>query len=735
MKKLLILLLALCLLLTACTPTGPIPPEEMPGRELVPQAVYDLTTMELETGLTVREQVCRAGGSLYFLADAPAATGEHTVAGTEEVLTYDVFESRLYRLDLNDGQMTLLAAYSSEISPDKDSYTAVSALFPGAEDTLWVMENTTHYIFDLPKNFDETAQNKWEYYQYRGDSTILRQLDAEGRELTALTLTNLQSSLNSALFWNGYLLCSQGTELLLLQPDGTAANAIPVPGWVTALLPMGEAVAVLTDHEEDGTPRLYTLQTDLTLHKTAILPTSVYTPCGLWENTLYYTDRGNLFARELSAESSTKLLDWQDHDINRSQISHLQVLEDGSLAALHQTAPGEMLSLLHLTPSAEGSLPEADLTLGLLYPEQDTMALLLSFHEKSSRRIRVLDYSEYEALGQNGTDRLRLDLASGLVPDLLYSSDWQSPITDLAPHQLEDLTPYLSDDAALQGQGLMTSVFEALRSSDGKLCTIASSFHLSTTISLPDQAPTSDGLAPVELYTTREMALMGHLSRRAGAYAQNGVDPELFEQGLTLSAAYPETIDWKAYEKKGVSPGWQRVRQGSQAYLSGTYSSFPDLAYDMSSVGEAAILSGWPDTPGGHALEVWESWGMSSTCRNKTLGWSFLRQLLLEENQTSRTLSGLPTNRMAFQRLGRAAMQSGSISRFPVGDEMVEVSTRLTEEQYEAILAAADAAETLSRSIPLTLSVAVYEAVSGYFTGQLTLEEAATAAGNCLAQK
>lgn len=731
MKKILILLLGLCLLLGGCSRVRPLSPDEMPAQELLSTASYDLTATALAEGLTVRQQLCAVGDALYFLADTPA----------ESDLPYDVFESRLYRLDLSTGEMALLTDFAPAESAE-ESYSAVTALFPGQDDTLWVMENTTHYIFDLPKNFDESRRDKWEYYQYRGDSTQFRQLDTDGRELNAIALTNLQSSLTAAIAWGENLLCAQGTELFVLQTDGTVLRVLSVPGWVTALVPMGDSAAVLTDHEQDGICRLYTLSPDLTLDAGKALPTAVYEPAGLWDDTLYFTERGNLFAWSPDEAAGKKLLDWQDYDRSRSHISHLRVLEDGALLALSQSEQAG-LELLQLTPDAAPRQSGANLTLGAYLPDSSATELVLDFCRKTGKRIRVIDYGEYAALGLDGLAALQRDISENRTPDLFFSDDPTRPVTALAPDSLADLSSYLEEDALLQTQGLMTSVFDALRAENGKLYTVTPSFHLLTTVGRGDiltplpltaqriaelaASLPSDGFSPVDLYTTRDAALQEHLSRRAGDYLQTGnwlLTEEAFSQGLALSALYPETINWRTYERKGPAEGWLRVRRGNQLFLSGTYSSFSALAYDMNAVGENAVLAGWPDVPGGHAVAVWESWGMAQSCRDKTLAWSFLRNLLLEQTQTTRTLSGLPTNRAAFGRLGRAAMQSSSSTQFLDGEETIELSSRLTEQQFAAIEQAVNSTKTLSQSAPETLSVAICNKIPGYYTGALSAEAA-----------
>lgn len=732
MKKRIALTLLLALLLTGCNYTAPTATPA--AADLLPQTVYSLTSHPLTQTPTLPTQVCLAGENLYFIAGSP----------TEE--------TALFRLDLATQDLSRLATYAAQ-NENAESFTAVAEIFAGEDGTVWLMENTTHYIFDLPRDYNEDSHNKWEYYQYRGDTTVMRQLGAAGQQLHAFTLVNLQSSLNAAVQAGEYILCAQGQDLLFLTTEGELAATVTAPGWISDLALDGDTVCIMTDHEEDSVSRLYRLDMETyTLDEGAPLPMSVYSHAGLSDHTLYFTERSNLFAWDFTEGTGKKLLDWMDYGRNRSHISHVFVLPDG-LAALSQTAPDETPELLLLTPS-ETPRPAADLTLGVLWPDDNVVDLVLSFNAANhGGNIRMADYSEYDALGQNGTDMLRLDLAGGTGPDLLFSPDETLPITTVAENFLQDLTPYLEKDQSLHHQGLMTSVFDALRTEDGKLYSVASSFQLFTAIGRGDLLrPTpmdtermlqlaegleADSFAPIEPYITRQTAFAEHLSRLSGTYF-SGETPnftaETLASGLDLAALYPEVLDWNRYEKKNIAESWYRVRTGRQLFLSDSYARFAELAEDMSLVGEDAVLCGWPDTPGGHALQVSESWGITISCRRESLAWAFLRTVLTDTYQTSHTLSGLPTNRSAFSRLGRAAMQSGGINYSPGGKETIEFSTQLTQSQYDAILSAVDSAETLSRPLPMGLDAAIYNAVSGYFTGVLTAEEAAIAANAAVTQ-
>lgn len=735
MKRLLPLLLILCLLAGCAPTTGQTPA----AAELLTASAYSLSATGLDPGLSLSTTACVAGDSLYFLADAPMdVTAGAESTGTETA----IFESRLYRYSLTDGSVSLLETYATQPEAGAESYSAVSALLPGGEDSLWVMENTTHYIFDLPKNFDETYQDKWEYYQYRGDTTEMRRIAPDGTELASFTLTNLQSAISCAVWAGDRLVCGQGETLLILSPQGELLSTIPAPAWVTAVTYENGLLSVLTDHEEDAVSRLYTLDlTTETFSQGLKLPVSVYVPSGIRGQTVYYADRGNLFSWDASAGQGQKLLDWQDYGRNRKNAKTVLVTGTGTVVTLSQTQE-DAPEILLLTPSEKATAPSWDLVLGAVYPTDAVLDMVLSFNQKNSGgRIRVADYSEYDNLGVDSVSQLRLELSQNRGPDLLFSPDASLPITDLSGGGLVDLSSYLKKDEALQAQGLMTSVLDALRSADGKQYAITPGFTLSTTVArkdiLGDEPFTSaraaelanslsrDAFPPVEPYVNRDLAMEGHLSRHADLYFSGNtctLEEAEFSDGLLLTALYPQTIDWKTYEKKGVPDSGTRVRQGNQLYLPGTYSSFRTLAGDMTAIGDEAVLAGWPDLSGGHAVEIWETWGITDTCRNKPLAWTFLRQILLEETQMSLALNGLPTNRRAFSRQAQASMQERSVLR-PVTEEPGRQGV-LTQSQYDALLLALETPLTLIRPVSVPLSMTISTAAADYFAGRITPQEA-----------
>lgn len=724
MKKCILLCLLLSLLV-GCAPTAA--PYDGPAKALLDIPCYTETVQELGSGTAVTSMAATAGSGFYYLAGTEAG---------------DSLQLSLYRAEKTGG--TAQKLWTCPPAQEGEGSHTVTAILPGEGDSVWLMETTTRYIFDLPKNFDENLMDKWDYYQFRGNAMTFRHIQSDGTVEQAFTLDGLMSAFTCALWQGGSLYCAGENRLTVLSPTGGVLAACDLPGYVDALASAGDSVAVFC-RGDDGKSRMHLLQQDMTFTDGAALPMAIKAPT-VQESEVLFTRQGSLFAWNTQTGSGQKHLDWQDVGRNRAHIRAVLPQADGTVLALHQKTPGEDAQLLTLSEAPRRLTAERELILGVLDADESILSLVLQFNlRRNGGNIRVADYAEFEALGQSGMDQLRLDLAGGRLPDLLRSGDPYHPITELAPGMLQELSPYLQQDAAISGQGLMDSVFDALRSRDGGLLTVTPSFRLSTTVALGGTVlPVplsvsrtellcagldSDGVSPMEPYTEKSAALTAHLHRNGLVYdGPDGfaLDSEVFRQGLRLAALYPDKQELSAY--KNLPPQWSRVRQGAQLYLSSGYGSFSALAHDLSAAGEGAVLAGWPDVEGGHVLEVWESWGMTTACRDKELGWLFLRQLLLDETQASMALSGFPTNRTAFHRAGRSAMQSGKTAFYPMGEEMVEISEKLTSTQYYAIEKAALSAVTLAKPVEAGLAEAICHAAAEYFAGTMAEEDAIIAA-------
>jgi len=344
---------------------------------------------------------------------------------------------------------------------------------------------------------------------------------------------------------------------------------------------------------------------------------------------------------------------------------------------------------------------------------------------------------------------LRLELARGEGPDLLYSPERDLPVTELAADFLEDLHPFLRQDLQLQQEGLLDSVLTVLEE-EGELLAVTPCFAFSTAISraevtgtgtltvsralnLYDQLATYNSSA-LETFDRRETVLREHIARNSLLYgvAENHdfrFNNAFFQEGLTYAARFPENIDWTKIETFGSMPGWARVRKGTQLLLSGEYYGFAALSQDLYAVGDGAVLCGHPDVAGGHVLEIWNTFGMLKGCRDPEAAWSFLRKVLLDETQSGYPLSGFPSNLTTFRQKGEDAMHAEGTRTLVNGEQILEIPGQLSQVQYNAILEAVQ--KTTARyQEDYEVFAAIWPAAQQYFDGKQDLSTTVAAAQN-----
>ena len=183
----------------------------------------------------------------------------------------------------------------------------------------------------------------------------------------------------------------------------------------------------------------------------------------------------------------------------------------------------------------------------------------------------------------------------------------------------------------------------------------------------------------------------------------------------------------------GAPAGWARVRAGSQLLFSGQYYGFSTLSRDLYAVGSDAVLCGYPDVEGGHVMELWQTYGMLESCQNKDAAWTFLRTVLLAENQLKYGTTGFPSNNSAFYAKGQEAMKAEGSQTLLDGSSTLTVPANLSQEQYDAIWRAVQKTTARYHS-DYEIFAAVWPEAEKYFAGTqdltLTAIKVQTAAEN-----
>lgn len=728
-KRLLALCLACCL--TGCA-AGEKPAQEqtpaVPGAELVPAGSYEITETAMEKGVLPRGAGCLSGTVFYYSAEQLLENGS---------------ETRIYAGDINKAGASAASVVSyrsaRQESGPESMHTELAGFFPDGKGSIWAAE----------------------YYFAEKEGLRLRLLAADGTEQACMDVSEHLTRFFHGGVFGEHLVLTTESKALVFRGDGSFLGAVPAEKEVLLLTSYRDGPALLTESAA-GQLLLTPLDPEkLTLGASVPLPFSYYAisstgakyhaDMGSQGTDLYFPCQGNLFVCSAANGNVRKLVDWTELGVNPIHVISQHVAADGRVAALYQHKdPAHGLALLILTPAQNAERPAAKLTLGVLSNNENTLELVIAHNaENPNNRVRVVNYAEYAAIDQSAQAMLRLELARGEGPDMLYSPERDLPVTELAANFLEDLYPFLRQDLQLRQEGLLDSVLTVLEE-EGELLAVTPCFVFSTAISrdavtgtgtltvsralnLYDQMDTYNSSA-LETFDRRETILQEHIARNSLLYgvAENHdfrFNNAFFQEGLTYAARFPENIDWTKIETFGSMPGWARVREGTQLLLSGKYYGFAALSQDLYAVGDGAVLCGYPDVAGGHVLEIWNTFGMLKGCRDPEAAWSFLRKVLLDETQSTYPLSGFPSNLTTFRQKGEDAMYTEGTRTLVNGEKLLEVPGQLSQAQYNAILEAVQ--KTTARyQEDYEVFAAIWPAAQQYFAGKQDLSSTAAAAQN-----
>ena len=163
--------------------------------------------------------------------------------------------------------------------------------------------------------------------------------------------------------------------------------------------------------------------------------------------------------------------------------------------------------------------------------------------------------------------------------------------------------------------------------------------------------------------------------------------------------------------------------------------------------GRYVTFKGFPMEDGscGSSFDINGGMAMSSTCKDKEGAWSFMRQLLLpeDEEQPYGYRWGFPINKADFEKAAAKAMEAEYITdsdgkQILDGDgEPIQASKggwtwgtldidlqATTQEEYDQIMELYNAIDSL-RGYDQKIADIVIDVAGGYFSGDKTLEDAA----------
>ncbi len=717
---------------------------------------------------------CISGDAIYLSGSGVVGktvltdevTGEPYIdEATGEPMEVEEYQECLVRMDLTTKAVANLNFQPAKVPEGQQGSSNINAMAVGADGTLWVFELMNTYTFNLPEDFNPETDDSWKYYEEGESRRTLRQFDAEGKELQTLTVeADMDWCQDMRIDQNGNFYLNTGDLVYLLDSKGALLAEIPNDNYGEFSQIDAAQIGVVSYGEKgmvfkpiDPAAKGFGEKMELPTNARRLYP-------GFDSYTFLYDDYGDIvYGYNQETGESEKLLSLLDCDVSNEGSDGFTFLPDGRVVLLNRdySAMESKYELIILTQVDPSTLPQKqELTLACMYLQQNMRNQVIQFNRNHDDiRIVVRDYSAYntEDNYEAGLLKLNTELLSGYVPDLLCTDNL--PLDQYAAKGLlTDLWPLIDNDGEISRDDLMSHLFDVM-SIDGKLYQVVSSFYIMTAAGKADIIGDRASWTLEELLETmkelpegamifgesdtKDYILQNCVSRNMEAFIdwdnkECHFDSQEFIDLLNFANSFPKEFDWESYDYETAESEYSRLHTGKQLLMEAGIYDFDYIQYIEAMVGGTPSFPGYPSSVGnGSAFGVNGGIAISAACQDQEAAWAFVREVLLEENQTSEYMWQFPTNRHAFEAYAKQKM-TPEYEKDPETGEQVEVSHHswgvdndtmidiyaMTQAQYDMFMDLYNSCSSLMFT-NLEVNKIIADDVGPFFDGQKTAEETA----------
>ena len=728
---------------------------------------------------------CASGGYVYYVGNysvgmvtvTDPVTGEAQIdPSTGEPYTYEETEDGLFRMDLETMTVERMEGYQpQEIPEGYQGYSYISDLMVGANGTIWLQEEAYTYTYDLPEDFDEENDDYWNYYTEGERWSGLSQYSSEGEKLQTISLDLGEEVYINQLMMDdqGYIYASDYSQVFLLDSTGALlATLTTEDNWAELAQLSANQIGVISYGETGNTVKLIDAESKDFGEEVPVLGNAYQLMPGYGDYQYLYSDSDNVYGYTEGAETGEKLFSWLDCDIDSNNVQTFAILEDGRVAALEYNWSNSdgRCNLILMEQVNPSTLPQKqELVFGCMYLDYELRPLIVQFNRSHDDvRIVVKDYSEYVQNGnyEDAIQKLNTEILSGAGPDIVAVNEL--PLEQYAAKGIfVDLWPFIDADQELSRDDLMTNLFDAM-SIDGKLYQVAQNFSIQTaavksSIAAGRTSWTLDELLEALEELGPEAAIFGETDTKSQMLTQClsfnldsfidwttgqcSFDSEEFISILEFANSFPLEFETDEDYWMNAESEYSRVMSGKQLMTTAYLSSFDELQIQSALHGGDATFIGYPSETGcGSSFMVYGGLAITSDCADVDAAWSFVRELLLEENQADEYMYQFPTNKHAFETYVEQAMtahyeidpETGEPAIDPETGEKIEISTggigygddfmvelySMKQEEYDAFMELYESCTNVYSYNDSVMSIIADEAAA-YFEGQKTVEETA----------
>lgn len=713
--------------------------------------------------------------------EAPASTVE--APGTE----FYNYETRVYRYDLTQNRAEEIPGFVPLETPEgyTNGWTYIQQFLPGSNGSIWIADSSSCYKIVFNPDGEDIDGVHYAVGDYVSGPTVtrLQQLSPTGEvlhEKTTIANPNDTENENSS---RNLSTIDRNDHLYYYDWNSGIITIEDIDGNVLKSFDEQQG-GYLTTFCDQPALEIY----DETTYESSICPIDIETleigekierPANSWSFStsydeaydFYYEYNGSLYGYKQQEKVSEQVVSWLDCDVNSNSLYSTIPLEDGRiLGVLYEwdnSTSQTNYSLVFLTKADASEVkPKTVFTLACMYFDWTIQNAIIEFNRASEDyRIIVNDYSQYATQDdyEAGVTKLNTEIMSGKVPDLLYT--YNIPISKYAAQGvLTDLKPYIDADPELNGDQLMTHVFDAA-SENGKLYQVFSTFTIDAPTALDKVvgeysqwtlAEMKDALTKLQpgatvfgVGVTRSTMLTRLLERNFASYVnwttgECGFDSQDFRDLLEFVNSFPDEYtdeDWTSETKYGTDA----LLVGQQLMnMSGLY-SLSDYAWLLGEFrGQDFSYIGYPSASGNYSsFQLGDGLSISATCADIDGAWQFVRKFLTKEYQEQNAYS-IPTNKAVFDEQirkmttieyetdyegnyvldengGKIVVPKAYVWDNETGERADTIDV-LTQADIDKIMALYESTTSVSGHDKEILEI-VEEVAAGYFGGQTSLDE------------
>ncbi len=446
---------------------------------------------------------------------------------------------------------------------------------------------------------------------------------------------------------------------------------------------------------------------------------------------------------------TVKIYDWVELSVDPFTVTDFWLLPEDRLLL---TMADQTLRLIE--PVADGVMSERTVvTLGIVSESSMELDRPIELFNAGQTEVlvEVINYTREEA--QNAgyaspTAQLEQELLQGKAPDILILPAAVQTDNLVSKGAFLDLYPLLDADAELSREDFVASVLAACEY-ENTLPLLLPVYSLRTVAGDPDEVGTRPGMTWAEhdalrgqypgtalYYGFDRSAILLFLQSMGGArfvdYAAGEAyfDTPEFAAFLQACGEYPQqNANLNLDPKPAFSANDALLKIETRL----TFDTLRQLTYEFDG---PVVFKGFPndDSGSGSAINAELCVGINSFCTNPEAAWSFVRTLLLPENQQVLAQNGFPLRRDTLEQMALLAQQPAELPELPVYFQHLRddpeneawdyFSRGLTPEESTQIVSLIEATDVLYRYDAAVAAILAEEAAQ-YYSGVRTAEEAA----------